>query len=120
MSEERYKVADESDFSEDGDRIIVDVEGMEVGVFRLDGNYHALANFCPHQSGPLCEGKVLGELKGAKDGWQLEYNDDVDVISCPWHGWRFDIDTGESLETDRYKVPGYDVEVEDGEVFIIR
>ena len=120
MSSKRYEVMDEADFPEDGDRIIVQIGGIEVAVFRIDEDYHALANFCPHQSGPLCEGKRLGELRGAKDGWQLEYDDDTDVIACPWHGWRFEIDTGESLETDKYKIPRYDVEVEDGKIFISR
>jgi nitrite reductase/ring-hydroxylating ferredoxin subunit len=120
MSSKRYEVVDESDFPEDSDRIIVEIEGVEVAVFKIDGEYHALANFCPHQSGPLCEGKTLGKLRGAKDGWQFQYDDDVDVVACPWHGWRFDIATGESVETDKYKVPRYDVEVENGKILVNR
>lgn len=120
MSSERYKVADESEFARDGDRVITDVAGIEVAVFKIDDEYRALANFCPHQSGPLCEGKVLGELRGSSDGWQLEYDGSSNVIACPWHGWRFKIDSGESLETDQYSVPKFDVVVEGGEVFVVR
>jgi nitrite reductase/ring-hydroxylating ferredoxin subunit len=42
------------------------------------------------------------------------------VVRCPWHGWRFDVRTGESLQSDRWKAPTYEVEVEDGEVYVSR
>jgi nitrite reductase/ring-hydroxylating ferredoxin subunit len=115
----RHKVATVEDFEEDGDRVIEDVEGLEIAVFRVDGDYHGLANFCPHQSGPLCEGKLMGAISGI-DGWRLEYDEDDLNIACPWHSWRFDIETGANLETDRYAVPTYDVEVEDGDVYVLR
>lgn len=118
-SSSRHKVATVDEFDGDGDRVIEEVEGMEVAVFKLKGDYHAVANFCPHQAAPLCEGRLMGEISGS-DGWQLEYDDEKRNIACPWHSWRFDITTGENLETDRYKVPTYDVEIEDGNVYVLR
>ncbi len=115
----RHKVATVAEFESDGDRVIEEIDGLEVAVFRIDGEFHALANFCPHQSAPLCEGKLVGDITG-KDGWRLEYDDDERNIACPWHGWRFDVTTGDNLETDRYAVPTYDVEVEDGDVYVRR
>jgi len=115
----RHRVATVEELSADGDRVISDVDGVEVAVFRIDGEYHALANFCPHQSGPLCEGKLVGRIQGS-DGWQLEYDGDERNVACPWHSWTFDVTTGESLQTDRYAVPTFDVEVEDGDVFVRR
>lgn len=49
----------------------------DVAIFNVDGEFYALENNCPHQGGPIAE------------GW-LEDN----VISCPWHGWCFDVRTG--------------------------
>ena len=116
---DRHRVASVEELSADGDRVIVDVEGVEVAVFRIDGEYHALANFCPHQSGPLCEGRLVGRIRGG-DGWQLDYDGDERNVVCPWHAWTFDVTTGESIHTDRYRVPTFDVEVEDGDVFVLR
>jgi nitrite reductase/ring-hydroxylating ferredoxin subunit len=115
----RHRIASVEELSTDGDRVIGDIDGVEVAVFRIDGGFYALANFCPHQAGPLCEGRLVGRISGG-DGWQLEYDDDERNVACPWHAWTFDVTTGENLQTDRYRVPTFDVEVEDGEVFVIR
>lgn len=116
----RYKVADEAELAEEGSRVIEEVEGVEIAVFRIDDDYHAVANFCPHQSGPLCEGQLTGDIRGAGDGWRFRMQDDGRVISCPWHGWRFDVRTGQNLQSTRYRVPTYDVEVEGGAVYVVR
>jgi nitrite reductase (NADH) small subunit len=55
----------------------VTVEGRWVGVFNVEGAYHAVDNLCLHRGGPLCEGAVRGT-----------------VVTCPWHGWQFDLTTG--------------------------
>ena len=55
-----------------GERRIVEVEGLShsVGVFNVDGEFHALANVCPHHLAPLCEGRITGEMTAAvaRDG----------------------------------------------------
>jgi nitrite reductase/ring-hydroxylating ferredoxin subunit len=119
MSEERHYVADTDELAADGSKAIAEVRGQEVAVFRLDGEYYAVANFCPHQSGPLCEGQTKGKVGIGDDGWQLEYSDET-YIECPWHSWMFDIRTGEHAVDDRYAVPTYDVEVEAGEIYVTR
>ena len=48
-----------------------------VALFKVDGKLCAIENTCPHRGGPLGE----GELEGT-------------VVTCPWHGWRFDVVTG--------------------------
>lgn len=81
-----------------GERRIVSVEGLphEVGVFNVAGEYHALANVCPHHLAPLCTGKITGEMTAEKVG---EYNfvREGEVIQCPWHGWQFNIADGTSV-----------------------
>lgn len=118
MARDQYKIADETELSEDGTRVIEEIKGTEIAVFKIDGEYHAVANYCPHIAGPLCEGKVMGRLEGGSRGWDTNYDDEENVIVCPWHGWQFDITTGKSCQSRKYAVPTYDVTVEDGEVFV--
>lgn len=117
MSSEAHYVADVADLAEDGQRVVVDVDGREIAVFRVDGEYHALLNFCVHQGGPLCEGPLTGRSDVADDGRWI-YDEEDQVISCPWHAWRFDIETGVNVQDDRYTIPKYDVEVRDGQIFV--
>lgn len=119
MAKTRYKLADEHELTGDVTRLIRELDGIEIALFNLNGEYHAVANFCPHQSGPLCEGNVVTDLRRADDGWRFEVGDEHTIV-CPWHGWRFDVTTGYNPQSDRYRVPTYDVEVEDGEIFVIR
>lgn len=120
MAEQRYKLGDTDELMADGDRIITEVEGQEIAVFRQNGEYYALANFCVHQSGPLCEGELTGQTTIADDGWDWQIEDQGECISCPWHGWTFDITTGRSVKDNDLGVPAFDVKVEDGEIFVSR
>ena len=81
-----------------GERTIVEVEGLphSVGVFNVDGEYHALANLCPHHLAPLCEGTVTGEMHSDGVG-DFQLMREGEVVECPWHGWKFDIADGKSV-----------------------
>ena len=109
-------VAQADDF-DDGDRVIVEIEGREIAVFRIDGEFYALLNYCVHQGGPLCEGSVSGALT-VTDDFELNYSRENEIISCPWHGWEFDIKTGEHLAQTGFKTPKYEVVCRNGEVFV--
>ena len=117
---ERYEVATVDELSEDGSRILTEIKGLEIAVFRFDGEYYAVANFCVHQSGPLCEGPLEGNYTMDDDQWGWNYDDAEKNITCPWHGWMFDITNGENIKDSRYKVPTYDVVVEDGTIYVVR
>lgn len=115
---EKHKVASTDDLS-DGDRIITEVYGQEIAVFRIDGEYHAVANFCVHESGPLCEGELTCEITDGDDGfWGVE--GDGEIITCPWHSWQFEVKTGANVQSDRYKVPTYETEIRDDDIFVVR
>jgi nitrite reductase/ring-hydroxylating ferredoxin subunit len=116
----RYRVADADELAEDGSRVIADVEGQEIAVFRVDGDYHALPNFCIHQAAPLCEGELTGRMVVGDDGWEWEYVQEGEIITCPWHGWKFDVTTGKNVKDESYAIPTYDVELDDGDVYVIR
>lgn len=94
-----------------GSREIVDVDGREIGVFNVDGEFHAIRNACPHQLAPLAEGVLTGEMTAPAVG-EYELVRQGEVIRCPWHGWQFDLATGESVFNPHIRTGTYDVEVE--------
>ncbi len=81
----------------------VEVQGRTIALFNLGGTYHAIDDTCPHRGGPLSEGQVEGQ-----------------VVTCPWHGAKFDVSTGSvtgppaqrGVTSFRVRVTGSDIEVE--------
>ena len=95
---------------------LVTVKGREIGVFNVDGAFYALANRCPHGGGPMCEGNV-GGIVLAKGVGEYELARKGEILRCPWHGWEFDLKTGQSwCDPKTVKLKMYDVKVEPGEV----
>jgi nitrite reductase/ring-hydroxylating ferredoxin subunit len=95
-----------------GERVIVEVDGLSVGVFNLDGEFYALNNTCPHQLANLCEGRITGYVTSDEVG-EYEWTRDGQIIQCPWHHWEFDITTGESVfNPHEVRTRTYDVAVE--------
>lgn len=80
---------------------VVSVAGRELAIFNLDGRIYAIDNVCLHEGGPLGEGKVKGE-----------------IVTCPWHLWRYNIKTGELIDEPRLKVETYQVTVRGQEVLV--
>ena len=92
------KVAETKDIPP-GTAVAVDLEGRAVALFNVDGRLYAIDDTCTHRGGPLSE----GELDGT-------------VVTCPLHGARFDVTTGEVLGPPATKrVARYDVRVEGGQ-----
>ncbi|CAA9590076.1 MAG: hypothetical protein AVDCRST_MAG18-4871 [uncultured Thermomicrobiales bacterium] len=109
----RYIVAEAGEIRP-GDRKIVEVAGRSLGVFNLGGEFFALRNRCPHQGGPLCEGKTFGLIEAPVPG-EIRYSRPGEILTCAWHGWEFDIRTGRSwCAPDRLRVRRYEVSVEPG------
>jgi len=95
-----------------GSRKIVDVAGVSIGIFNVRGELFALRNRCPHQGGPLCEGLQWGLLESSSPG-EFSYSRQGEILTCGWHGWEFDLRTGQSwCEPGRLRVRAYDVRVE--------
>lgn len=117
----KHTVATEDEL-EDGDRTLIELEGKDIGVFNINGEYHAFASWCPHQGGPCCEGAVTGTSEASFDRdtltVELDWTKDDEVLNCPWHGWEFDITSGQCLSDDRFSLPSYPVEVEDGKIIV--
>ena len=83
----------------EGEGKVVESNGKQIALFKVDGNIHAIENTCMHQGGPLGEGTCEGK-----------------VVTCPWHGWQYDVTTGLSPENPQVKVATFEVKVENDEV----
>lgn len=105
-----------------GGRIVVQIEGKEIGVFNVDGEYFAYTNWCMHQAGPVCEGALTGTQRAKFDRetleLELEWTDEGKILNCPWHGWEYDVTTGDCLSRKGVKLSSYPVSIEDGEIVV--
>ncbi|MCX7018372.1 MAG: nitrite reductase small subunit NirD [bacterium] len=79
----------------------VSVRGVKIAVFNVNGQYFALQDTCPHRGGPLGEGTA-----------------DESAVSCPWHGWEFDLATGQCVTMAGEQVKTYKVRAENGGVYV--
>ena len=72
-----------------------------VALFNVDGTFHALDGICPHQGGPLGKGKLTGC-----------------IVTCPWHGFQFDVTTGQHQTSKSLVHPSFRVKIEGGGVWV--
>jgi len=91
---EGFEVVLHKDALQDGCAIEVIIAGKAIAVSNVDGNYFACSNACPHAEGPLGEGTLEGH-----------------VLTCPYHGWQFDVRDGNCLTHDESTVETYKVEI---------
>jgi len=96
----RVKVCKESELKE-GDSRVVSILAKRVAVFKLNGELFGMEGDCKHMKQSIAEGKIEGT-----------------VITCPHHGWRYDIPSGECLEESWAKLKTYVAYVEDGHVWV--
>lgn len=80
---------------------LVQVNGLEIAVFNVGGQFYASGAVCPHEGGPLEDGTLDG-----------------DIVICPWHGFDFDLKTGECLVDSDLRVPTYPVKVEGNTILV--
>lgn len=110
-----------ADFADGACRIVV-VDGREVGVREHQGEYYAYENRCVHQGGPACEGVVLGRVEetvgpvGEITGHAFSATDFHFV--CPWHGWEYELKTGEFVGDRRRRLRRYETVVREERVYV--
>lgn len=97
---------------------IVSVAGREIGVFNIGRAFYALINRCPHEGAALCLGPIFDRFESDRPGeYRLTHRGQM--LRCPWHGWEFDIKTGQSwCHPDSVKARSYPVTVVDGETLV--
>ena len=76
-------------------------DGRIYALFSIDGQIAAVDGLCPHQGGPLADGEVSGSC-----------------VTCPWHGWQFDVRTGASPVSKKIKLPVFPVRIEGSDVLV--
>lgn len=72
-----------------------------VAIANVEGSWHALDGVCPHQGGPLGRGTVCGS-----------------TLRCPWHGWEFDVTSGQHRSSATVRQESYEVAEQDGQLFV--
>jgi nitrite reductase/ring-hydroxylating ferredoxin subunit len=100
-------VGPSSAFADPG-RKLIESDGIEIGIFKLDGEFFAYENVCPHMGGPACQGKIIGKVEEvvAEDRTSkgMEFSKTKMNVACPWHGFEFDIRTGRHPGNPRYRL----------------
>lgn len=87
----------------EGKGVAYAVNGRMVAVWHVDGQYHAIDDFCPHMGASLATG-------------HLEHG----VVTCPWHAWRFSVCDGTWCDDPKLKIDTYEVRVSNGEIQVRR
>ena len=115
-------VGKESDF-EERDRKIIAQGDLEIGVFRVDGEFFAYENNCVHQGGPICQGKILNRvmevLADDMTSQGLKFSEEDVHIVCPWHGYEYNLKTGRHPGDKNVRLKPYEVKVAGGEVYVV-
>lgn len=94
------KIANVNDIPE-GKGITVTLDGNEIALFKQNGQIFAINGTCPHLGGPLGEGAL-----------------DDGIVTCPWHGWQFDVKTGKCENMPGENISCYSIEVIGNDVLL--
>lgn len=100
-------------------KIVTTIGRHGVGVYNVNGRFYAIANYCPHEGGPLCGGRTHGQtvVDESVPGGASEARDG-EFIYCPWHQWGFELATGTTAVKPEWSIRTYPVRV-DGENVIV-
>ena len=102
----------------DGERAVIEAKGRDVAVFNLGGEFRAVGDHCPHMGGPCAEGLLSGRFVSDGEGG-LTYDESRKIVSCPWHGWEFDVETGDHLAGTKKRLLTYEVIQDEGELYVV-
>lgn len=118
----RWPVPEANDLKP-GEKILTKVMNRVIAIVNVDGELFSVGNVCGHQGGPVATGGLFDDVRAQvdSDGEVVEYvASPGSVISCPWHGWEYDVRTGECLWNKRFRIATFRVQRdEDGSVFLL-
>ena len=114
-------VCRDGEITEGGVRIVRSGR-TEIGVIRHGGKYYAYRNLCPHQGGPACEGLLMNQvvdLIAPDRTYQGQtFGDELHFV-CPWHGYEYDMKTGECVGDRKLKLRKYEVVQRGEDVYVV-
>lgn len=117
----RFVVARSDDIPERG-RVVISAAGREVGIFRVDSELYAWENYCVHAGGPICQGlqipRVVEVLNEQMESVGEVFSEEDLHIVCPWHGYEYNVKTGEHPADARIHLTAVSVVEENGEVVV--
>jgi nitrite reductase (NADH) small subunit len=107
----------------DGQRLMVRLDGRDVFVFEREGKLYAFENMCLHMGGPVGEGVLIGKVESILDENRAHVRDrfsptEIHLV-CPWHGWEYDIETGECAANRRLKLRRYQAVQRGEDIYVI-
>jgi nitrite reductase (NADH) small subunit len=79
----------------------ITLEGRILAIFHVDGEFFAIDGLCAHAGGPVGKGTLLGS-----------------IVTCPWHGWQYDVRSGENCLNGVICQQKYPISVDSGEIFV--
>jgi len=105
-----------------GDRRVLSCGDAEIGVFVVDGQFHAWHNRCSHLGGPVCQGRIVRRVIEPVDQQgrvrTLDFHEsDVNIV-CPWHGYEFDLRTGRHPGNPAARLRKVEIRLRDGDVYV--
>jgi len=111
-----------SAFPDPGRQIVV-LDGAEIGVFCVNGLFTAFENVCPHMGGPVCQGKIIPRVQEViaedKTSLGLAFSKDQTNVACPWHGYEFDVRTGQHQGNSHVRLRTVKIDVVDGDLVLM-
>ena len=100
-----------------GERLLVEISGLTIGVFNVEGTFYALHDRCPHVGGALCHGPLTGTTLPSIER-EYVYANEGRILRCAWHGWEFEVESGTCLSDAKIKARTYNVSLENGDVIV--
>jgi nitrite reductase/ring-hydroxylating ferredoxin subunit len=97
----KFKLAERNDVPDGQRGLVVEAAGRHIAIFKVGGQFHAVDNRCLHQGASLGD----GFLEGA-------------CITCPWHGWRYDVVSGTCLDNPQLKLRTFPLRLEGEEIWV--
>lgn len=94
-----------------GERKIVTIKTIEIGLFNVEGKFYAIHNYCPHMGAPICSGFINRTVNSNSPGNYI-YGEKL-VIRCPWHRWEFDLESGECLIDTYKRIKTFELSIQD-------
>ncbi len=79
----------------------IELNGKQIALFNINGNFYAISNTCLHRGGPLAEGSI-----------------DEEHVICPLHGWEYDIPSGKCITNPTLTIERFDVKIEGDDILI--
>ncbi len=109
------------DFEDPGRKMLTG-EDLDIGVFHVGGEFFAYENTCPHQGGPVCQGRMLKKVEEIigkdKTSKGLTFSSEHTHLVCPWHGFEFNIKTGRHPGDRNSVLKPFQVRIDGDEIYV--